>query len=282
VVELADFADSLGEAGLSAYRSLLRSACAAPADGQVVLLRSMREQLAVVDGDLDAQVDILAENVPNPKAFLDIVTLLREAGQPAGAIRWAERGLEETGDPRLADLLVQSYVDEGRPEAAVALRQEALRSAPTRLTYANLRAAATECGRWPADREAALDLLRAAAEDGGADELAGALLDDGEPGEAWLAAEKYGCGERAWLEVARAHGEAHPAEVLPGYRDALARCLERTGRDAYRAAAVLLEQVRDLSARCGEVAAFEALVLRIRERHHRRPALLTELERRGL
>jgi uncharacterized Zn finger protein len=107
-------------------------------------------------------------------------------------------------------------------------------------------------------------------------------LDDGEPGEAWLAAEKYGCGERAWLEVARAHGETNPAEVLPGYRDALARCLERTGRDAYRAAAVLLEQVRDLSARCGEVAAFEALVLRIRERHHRRPALLTELARRGL
>jgi len=282
VVELADFADTLGEAGLSVYRSLLREACAAPAEDSVVLLRAMRAQLAIVDGDLDARVDILAENVPNPKAFLDIVALLREEGEPAGAIRWAERGAEETGDPRLADVLAQSYVDDGRPEAAVALRESALRAAPTRHAYANLRATATLAGRWPAAREAALDVLRAAAEESGADELAGALLDDGEPVEAWLAAEKHGCGERAWLEVARTHGETHPADVLPGYRDAVRRCLDRTGRDASREVAVLLEELHTLSTRCGEEASFRALVGWLRGKYQRRPTLLAELDRRGL
>lgn len=282
VVELADFAETLGEAGLSVYRTLLREACAAPAADQVVLLRAMREQLAIVDGDLDARVDILAENVPNPKAFLDIVAVLREAGELAGAIRWAERGAEETGDPRLADVLVQSYVEDDRPAAAVALRESALRAATTRHAYANLRATATLAGRWPGVREAALDLLRAAAEESGADELAGALLDDGEPHEAWLAAEKHGCGERAWLEVARVHGADHPADVLPGFREAVHRCLARTGRDASREVAVLLEELRALSTRCGEEAAFGALVTWLRERYQRRPTLLAELDRRGL
>ncbi|MGH3762353.1 SWIM zinc finger family protein [Actinophytocola sp.] len=283
VVELADFAEALGETGMAAYRSLLRETCVAPPEYKVVVLRSMREQLATVDGDLDVRVDILAENVPNPKAFLDIVALLREAGELAGAIRWAERGVAETGDPRLADALVESYVDAERPGDAVAVRESAVRSAPTRLSYANLRATASDVGSWPAVREAALDVLRAAAErEERADELAGALLDDGETAEAWLAAGKHGCRDRAWLEVARAHGAAHPAEVLPGYREAVHRCLERTGRDAYREVAVLLEELRDLSARCGELAACEALVGWIRERHHRRRALLTELARRGL
>jgi uncharacterized Zn finger protein len=282
VAELTDFAEPLGEAGLAVYRSLLRTTCASPPEDKATILRAMREQLATFDGDLDARVDILAENVPNPKAFLDIVTLLRDSGQLAGAIRWADRGVAETGDPRLADLLVQSYVDDGRAADAVALRESALRSAPTRLAYANLRATASLTGTWPADREAALDLLRAAAEEAGGDELAGALLDDGEHVEAWQAAEKHGCGERAWLEVARVHGRTHPAEVLAGYREAVHRCLARTGRDAYREVAVLLEEVRDVSARCGEQAAFTALVAGVRERHHRRRALLTELDRRGL
>ena len=282
VVELAEFVDTLGEAGLSAYRTLLREACVAPEDEKVVVLRAMRTQLATVDGDLDARVDILAEDVPNPKAFVDIVTLLREAGRLAGAIRWAERGVEEAGDPRLTDLLVLSYVDDGRPEAAVTLRESALRAAPTRLLYAHLRETATLAGAWPGARGRALDVLRAAAEDSGADQLAGALLDDGEVLEAWQAAEKHGCGERVWLEVARRHGADHPADVLPGLREVIRRVLERTGREASREVAVLLEELRDLSTRAGERPSFEALVGWIRERHQRRPTLLAELDRRGL
>jgi uncharacterized Zn finger protein len=282
VVELAEFADTLGEAGLAAYRVLLREACVAPDEDKVVLLRAMRAQLATVDGDLDAQVDILAENAPNPKAFADIVTLLRDAGRLAGAIRWAERGVAETGDPRLADLLVLSYLDDGRPAEAVALRESALRSAPTRMLYGHLRDTATLAGAWPAARERARDVLRAAAEESGGDELAGALLDDGEPVEAWQAAEKHGCGERVWLEVARRHGADHPADVLPGMREVVDRVLSRSGREASREVAVLLEELRDLSTRAGERRSFDALVGWIRERHQRRPTLLAELDRRGL
>ncbi|MPZ86010.1 MAG: hypothetical protein GEV28_38815 [Actinophytocola sp.] len=282
-LELADFVETLGASGMDTYRALVRGAWQEARPDKVAVVRAMREQLATVDGDLDARVDILAENVPNPKAFLDIATLLRDAGELAGAIRWAERGVEETGDPRVADVLVRSYVDAGRPADAVALRTAALLAAPARPAYANLRATAELCGDWPAAREAALDVLRAAAEAGAcADELVGALLDDGEPAQAWQAAEKHGCGDRAWLEVARTRGAAHPAEVLAGWRDAVRRCLRRSGRDAHREAGILLEELRDLSAGCAEEESFHALVAEIRTRYQRRPTLLAELSRRGL
>lgn len=282
-LELADFVDALGPRGMDAYRALVRRAEHEAHPDKVAVVRAMRAQLATVDGDLDALVDILAENVPNPKAFLDITTLLRGAGELAGAIRWAERGVEETGDPRVADALVRSYVDAGRPADALTLRTAALRAAPTRAAYANLRATARLCGDWPAARATALDVLRTVAEAGGcADELVGALLDDGEPAEAWRAAEKHGCGDRAWLEVARTRGAEHPADVLAGWRDAVHGCLRRTGRDAHREAGILLAELRDLSARCAEEASFHALVAEIRTRYQRRPTLLAELSRRGL
>ncbi|OLF16069.1 SWIM zinc finger family protein [Actinophytocola xanthii] len=281
-LELAEFAEALGRVGLEEYRALVDRARQEADPERALVVRAMREQLAALDGDLDGHVDILAEDVPDPKAFLAITALLREAGQLAGAIRWAERGLEETGDPRLADTLIRSYVDAGRPEQALAVRQAALRDAPTRLTYANLRSTAEATGAWPAAREAALDLLHAAAESGDASELVGALLDEGEVTEAWRVAEKHGCADRAWLEVAREHGATNPAEVVAGYRRIVENCLRRTGREAYREIGLLLEELRDLSARCGAEAEFDALLADIRDRYRRRSSLLGELHRRGL
>lgn len=274
-LDLADFAGALGESGLRTYRSLVREAWRAADPGTAPVVRAMREQLAEVDGDLDAHVDILAEDVPNPKAFLDIVGLLRSAGQLAGAIRWGERGVEESGDPRVVDALVECLLADGRPAEAVAVRLAVLREAPTRTAYAALRGTATGTGGWPEVRDAALDLL-----DGG--ELVGALLDDGEVAAAWEAAEKYGCADGVWLEVARAHGRDRPGQVLAGYRRVITGCLSRTGRDAYREVGVLLEELREVARRCDESAGFAEFVAELRTRHARRRVLLAELDRRGL
>ncbi|OLF05449.1 hypothetical protein BLA60_35955 [Actinophytocola xinjiangensis] len=274
-LELGEFTEALGVSGLAEYRTLVRRAAENPDPDRVLVVRAMRVQLAEVDGDLDAHVDVLAEGVPNPKAFLDIASLLREKGQLAGAIRWAERGFEETGDPRLADVLVQSYVDDGRPEVALSVRESELRSAPTRLTYANLRSVAESVGDWPQAREAALDVLRTAAERGEPDELVGVLIDDGDLTEAWRAAEKYDCGDRTWLEVARLRSADHPEEVVDGYRRVINNAARRTGRDAYREVAALLAEL-------AEITSVSELAAEIRGRYPRRRALLAELDRRGL
>jgi len=275
-VDLADFAEPLGETGMSAYRTLVRDAWhALPDDSdQEATLRAMREQLAKVEGDVDALVDVLSDSLPRPRAYREIVGVLRHAGRLPAAITWAERGVEETRDLELTELLVRSYVDGLRGDDAVELRKAALRAAPTRLCYVRLRDTAVAVKVWSGLRSWALDVLaREPAE------LVGALLDDDEVSEAWLAAVKYGC---VGVEVVRRHAETHPASVLASYRELVGACLARSGRDCYREAAVLLGELAAASSRCGESAAFDAFVAELRITHARRPALLDELVRAGL
>ena len=92
-----------------------------------------------------------------------------------------------------------------RGDEAVELRKAALRSAPTRLCYARLRDTAVAVKVWSVLRSWALDVLAAEPT-----ELVGALLDDDEVEEAWLAAVKYDC---VGVEVARRRRETHPADV---------------------------------------------------------------------
>jgi hypothetical protein len=267
-IDLKDFAEPLGETGMSAYRTLVRDAWQALPDDSPdePVLRAMREQLAKAEGDVDALVDVLSDGVPQPRAYREIVGVLRHAGRLPEAIRWAERGVEETRDLELTELLVRSYVDGLRGDDAVELRKTALRSAPTRLCYTRLRETAVEVKVWSGLRSWALDVLAAAPT-----ELVGALLDDDDVEAAWQAAVKYEC---TGVEVVRRRAETHPGDVVVAYRTLVTDCVNRGGRDAYREAGVLLREM----AVVAEVATF---VAELKLANGRRPALLDELRRAG-
>lgn len=271
-IDVADFAEPLGESGMAAYRALVDDAWRAlDDDDDPTVLRGMREQLAKASGDADALVDVLSDGLPSAKAYREIVTVLRHAGRLDEAIRWAERGVGQTRDVALTELLVESYVDGQRGDDAVELRKADLREAPTRLCYARLRDTAVEVKVWSGLRSWALDVLaREPAE------LVGALLDDGETEEAWRAAVKY---DSTGIEVVRRRAETHPADVLSAYRTLVEDCLTRGGRDCYREAGILLRELVDTATRCGESASdFVAL---LKSRHARKPALLDELRKAG-
>jgi uncharacterized Zn finger protein len=271
-VDIADFTEPLGEPGMTAYRTLLDEAWEAlPDDEDPTPLRAMREQLAKVSGDVNAMVEVLSDGLPAPKAYRDIVTLLRQAGHLDEAIRWAERGVTSTRDMALTELLVESYVDVQRGDDAVELRKTELREAPTRLCYARLRDTAVEVKVWSDLREWALAVLAAEPR-----ELVGALLDDNEVEEAWQAAVKHDC---IGIEIARTWGETHPADVLPAYQSLIEACLSRNGRDAYREGGILLRELAEAAERSGESAT--DFVASLKARHARKPALLDELRRAG-
>jgi uncharacterized Zn finger protein len=271
-IDVADFAEPLGETGMAAYRTLVDDAWHALDDeDDHTVLRAMREQLAKASGDVDAIVDVLADGLPAPRAYRDIVAALRRAGRLAEAVRWAEQGVARTRDVELTELLVRSYVDDQRGDEAVELRKAALREAPTRLRYARLRDTAVEVRVWTGLRSWALEVL--AREPG---ELVGALLDDDDVEAAWQAAGKHAC---VTVEVARRRGETHPAEVLAAYRTLVAECLTRGGRDCYREAGVLLQEMAATAARCGETVT--DFVTLLKSRHARKPALLDELRKAG-
>jgi tetratricopeptide (TPR) repeat protein len=264
--------EPLGEPGITAYRTLLEEAWEAlPEEADPAQLRAMREQLAKSSGDVDAMVEVLADGLPTPKAYRDIVTLLRQAGRLDEAIQWAERGVTATRDVGLTDLLIQSYIEAQRADDAVELRKSELREAPTRLCYARLKATAVEAKVWSGLRSWALAVLAAEPT-----ELVGALLDDGEVAEAWQAAKKHDC---VGIEIARRWAETNPTEALPAYRSMIEACLSRNGRDAYREGGILLQEYAKLATRCGEQ--ITDYVTSLKTRHARRPALLDELRRAG-
>lgn len=271
-VDIADFTEPLGEPGMTTYRTLLDEAWKAlPDDEDPTILRAMREQLAKATGDVDTMVKVLSDGLPTPKAYRDIVTLLRQAGRLAEAIRWAERGVTSTRDMALTELLIESYVDGQRGDEAVELRKTELREAPTRLCYARLRDTAVEVKVWSGLRSWALAVLAA-----DPPELVGALLDDDEVAEAWQAAVKHDC---VGIEVTRRWGATNPTEVLPAYQSLIEACLSRNGRDTYREGAILLREFAEVAEQCGE--AITDFVVSLKARHARRPALLDELRKAG-
>jgi uncharacterized Zn finger protein len=271
-IDIGDFTEPLGDAGMAEYRALVEEAWQSlDDDADHTQLRTMREQLARTTGDVDALVAFLSDGLPAPRAYRDIVEVLRQAGRPDEAIRWAERGVASTKDVSLTELLIESYLDSGRAEEAVAVRKTALREAPTRLCYARLRETALAAEEWPSLRPWALAVLKS--EPG---ELVGALLDEDEVAEAWRTAVDHDCVD---AEVARRHCETHPNEVLPAYRSLVEDRLSQAGRTAYREAGILLQELAKAANRCGEP--ITEFVTSLKARHARKPALLDELRKAG-
>ncbi len=254
VVNIADFADALGDGGLANYRALVDEAWDSRSDADESDIRGalslllMRERLA----NRETAPPPIPEELPDPAVFLSV-----SSTDPV---------------PWLVEFLVQAYLDGGRPHDALEIRRSQLRISPTRDRYAKLRETASALRQWPLIRPWALDILRAAP----TDELVGALLDDNEVDEAWQAAT-HGCAPELWLSVARERATSHPADVLPGYRTLIDARAAHTGRRHYREAVGLLRELRDAASRCGQAMWFGEFVAELRARHRRKSAFLDEL-----
>ena len=138
-VRLADYAPALGEEGLALYRALaVERFSALPVIGfgetgrydrvRWALLRIM-EELAEYTEDVDLQVLVLAKDLSSGWHYLQVATVLQEAGRSPEAIEWVHRGLAATGGRgaagRLIDLGVTEYTRLGKHDEAAALRRSA-------------------------------------------------------------------------------------------------------------------------------------------------------------
>ncbi|WNV86804.1 hypothetical protein [Umezawaea sp. Da 62-37] len=138
-VRLARYADVLGEAGVGRYREwAVTWFSALPVIGfgrtgrydrtRWALLRIM-EELAEFTGEVDLQVLVLAKDLSSGWHYLQVATVLQEAGRSQEALDWVHRGLAATGGrgaaARLVGLAVTEYTRLGRHEDAAELRKQA-------------------------------------------------------------------------------------------------------------------------------------------------------------
>jgi hypothetical protein len=91
-----------------------------------------------------------------------------------------------------------------------------------------------------------------------------------------------GLGDHAWLRLAEVRQTAHPARSLPVYWRLIDSALQTADRRAYAAAERLLKRALDAAAAGDEVDAFDARLAALRERHRRRPSLITVLDKAKL
>lgn len=108
------------------------------------------------------------------------------------------------------------------------------------------------------------------------------LLWEGDADDVWAAANRYGCHDGLWLQVAAIRARSHPADALDVYRRHLDRALEPADKRAYREVVRLLQTMRPLYVALDRSAEFDDLVADIRTTRARRRTLMARLDKAGL
>jgi uncharacterized Zn finger protein len=288
---LGDYHDLLGDEGHAMIRRRIAEEYARNPDNWQA--RTLMESVVRAEGDTDTVIDVYAASLDDRGwAHLRIARELDRAGRDAEALGWGERGLEEATCPatELVEYVAARYAAAGRPADVLALRRARFLASPALDSYQALRQAATACGAWPSEREAALTALRddarssssiSGAQNGSA--LFDVLLDEGDLDAAWAAVEQAVVTAPGQLiRLADASAAARPAGALRVYLDAVATLTTQTGNEAYLQIARLLLSARDCHERLGTSSEFEGHLAELRTSQRRKRALLRILDYNGL
>jgi tetratricopeptide (TPR) repeat protein len=115
------------------------------------LLRIM-EELAEYTEDVDLQLLVLTRDLSSGWHYLQVATVLHDAGRSAEAISWVERGLRAVGGrgaaPRLIDVAIDEYLKLGAPDRAVELCRQAFDDHPSLDVYLKLRTLVVHTPDW--------------------------------------------------------------------------------------------------------------------------------------
>lgn len=185
------------------------------------------------------------------------------------------------------DYLCDRYTCADRLSDAVALRRVVLAAHRSLAAYRQLRTAAQAAGCWRAERERALALLRADAQQRQQSWYSGpvlidALLDDEDIATAWQAAAETGAHDRQWLALADQARASRPSDALRVYLRLAEPLTKQTGNTVYEQLTSLLLNIRDCHRRLGTEDEFMSYVAALRAAHKRKRNLMRLLDQHGL
>ncbi|MGI5136053.1 MULTISPECIES: SWIM zinc finger family protein [unclassified Streptomyces] len=290
-IDPLDYEDVLGVQGAAHVRELAAAAWRRNRTGWAE--KYLMERLAKAEGDVDGWVTVHAADLAQDgSTHLTVARELDTVGRPDEALRWAERGIEETHDDvtpdiALIDYLCYRYARAGRLSDAVALRRGHFAARRSLAAYQQLRTAAQAAGCWQVEREPALVLLRADAGQRqrswyGGPVLVDALLDDGDVDAAWRAAAETRAHDRQWRALADQARAVRPADALGVYLRLAAPLMKQTGNAVYEQLTVLLLSMRDCHGRLGTEDEFTAYLAALRADQRRKRNLMRLLDQHGL
>lgn len=251
------------------------------------------ERLAKAEGDVDGWVAVHAADLaPDGSTHLSVARELDAGGRRDEALRWAERGIQETPDDvtpdnALIDYLCDRYTRADGLLDTVALRRARFAARRSPAAYQQLRAAARAAGCRQVEREPALVLLRADTGQRQRSWYGGpvpvdALLDDGDVDAAWRAAPQTRAHDRQRLALADQARAVRPAEALGVYLRLSGPLMKQTGNAIYEQLTGLLLSMRDCHRRLGTEDEVTAYLAALRAGRKRKRNLMRLLEQHGL
>lgn len=285
------YQDVLGEAGLAEYRRLAEEAWAKlkPANanrralGDNDLLRhrltAILDDLAELDGDVDARIAIRAKDLSSPYRYVEIARICLDHGRDTEALRWVEEGLwqfEDKPDDGLTDLAAELYQRAGRTQDAEALLWARFARQPSLALYDRLKTLAGGRGASAdAARDRAVEMLRTSLATGQrasawwspADLLVQVLMKEKLFAAGWEAVKTYGASEGLRRALAEATEDSHPHEALATYERHVEDLVGRGGQPNYQEAARLLARMADVRRRLGDEGGHAAYVADLKTRH---------------
>ena len=273
------YATALGEPGITAYRHAI-----AQHSDRLFAVRWARERLAVLDGDTQAIINLLGEDLTSAHQFIRVAEAMAELGRDDDVLSWALRGIAETDGwqlGKLYDLACEVHERRAAPLEVLALRREQHERMASSSTYAALRRAAEPLAAWDLERDAARRALRDRDRGG----LIDALLADGDADAAWTTAledPEWDPGLARRVRLAEAREPTRPDEALNWYMLITSQELLETGRPAYARAVSILKRARRAAQAASQSHSFEGELAALRDRHRRRPTLIAMLDRAGL
>jgi uncharacterized Zn finger protein len=270
----------------------------------------MREHLAKAAGDVDARVELLAQDLSNPYDYVEIAEVLIEAGRGDDALVWAERGLaafddtdhQMRGDSRLDDVALAGWAERGRTAEVDDLVWRRFTERPNLERYQRLKRWTTESGTWGEYEPRAISLLEARGTANSAaiasrptpinrhvaariptpathDDLITVLAWEGRLDDAWAVADEHGASLSVWMELAKASETDRPIDAARAY----ARDVEaQIDRKRYESAVERLASNRILHERGGDQSGFDAYLVDLRHRHRQKTKLVRLLDEADL
>jgi len=289
------YSDVLGKKGLKLYRQLIEEEwkklpALKPGDeksygGNRWRVTNMMESLARAEGDIEKLVEIKNRDLSSQYYYYEIAEIYRENKQYNKALEWAERGVSdfpktEKTDWRLGEFLANEYHRRKRHDEAMQIVWKNFEENADLGNYGNLKEHAEKvkpAGAWQIWREKALNLIRqhiAASQKNRANAwfhrasdnslLVKIFLQENLPEEAWQEANKGGCGENLWLELAKIREKEHPTDALKIYKDRIAPKVEETNNQAYEQAVDWIKKVKQLMSQLGRESEFEDYLCELR------------------
>lgn len=305
------YADVLGDEGIAVYRRLAEEVWAkvppitSRDEGDRTHssfrfnITHMMEVLASVTGDVDALVDVKANDLSYAYHYVQIVELYRNAGRFDDALGWAEKGLAafpERTDFRLLEVVADEYHRRGRHDDVVNLMWSAFAESPGPVSYERLCKHVKRAGGWDEYRPKALDHLRsdiAQRKRGGQpgirwsrpvdhSDLVSVFLWEDDVEAAWAEAKGGGCTDALWMRLAALREDNYPEDAVPLYQDEVERTIGHKNNRAYNEAVDLLHKVKDLMGRAGQGSQFPDYLESVRAAHKAKRNLMKLLDRAKL